>query len=284
MLAYLRALQQSPASAEARRRLQAIEAMSEMLRRQIRIWFSMGSVVVKQITWASPACILESIIQHEAIHEIPTWDHLKQRLGPGRLCFAVFHQSMPYEVLTFVEVALQTGVTTNAQLILDDPSPSGVNHATGVSHDTAMFYSITSTQPGLKGIDLGNYLIKWAVKEMTLLRHADWIADPAIAQRVRPLLMRLAARYLLEAKRPGHPATVYDPVANFHIRNGAMVRQLLWRGDTSQRALSQSFGIMVNYQYTLDAVEANTVAYVRRGAVAVHPRQQDPDLAATVLD
>jgi malonyl-CoA decarboxylase len=78
--------------------------------------------------------------------------------------------------------------------------------------------------------------------------------------------MRLAARYLVTASKGGRP---YDPVARFHLGNGARIERLNYLADTSARGRQQSYGLMVNYLYDPDTIEANVEAFSRGGEIAV---------------
>lgn len=260
-------------------------------------WFNRGFLVLRQITWESPAKLLEKIIDYEAVHEIGDWEALRARIDPpDRRCFAFFHPAMPDEPLIFVQVALVKGLPGSVQALLDpdrelrDPAAA----------DTATFYSISNCQAGLKGISFGNSLIKQVVEllrqELPHLRTfvtlspipglGAWLAEAAadgdgaaeaLVQLSRTpgarfddpaaqALRRAAARYLLEAKDPrGRPR---DPVARFHLGNGAQVHEVHARADLSPRGLKQSCGAMVNYLYDPEAVEQNHEDYAARHSVA----------------
>ena len=101
---------------------------------------------------------------------------------------------------------------------------------------------------------------------LRLLDRPEWVDDLRIAAALREPLLRLAARYLLHARAPSGRAL--DPVAHFHLSNGARVEQLDWLGDRSPKGLQQSAGIMVNYLYRLGDIEANHEAYRDEGRVA----------------
>jgi malonyl-CoA decarboxylase len=266
-------------------------------------WFNPGFLELHQITWDSPAQLLEKIIQHEAVHAIDGWDDLRRRLQPDRRCYAFFHRQLPGEPLIFVEVALLPGIATDVGLLIDKKSEV----ASSKTFKTAIFYSISNCQPGLKGVSLGNFLIKRVaqklIEEMPSLKQfstlspipgfTQWLEqgahlpsfdatpaqlkrfDAAIAcvglggkkwsERLREgwlpssctpeqkqALMRLGAIYLRHytLEKRG------DAVAKFHLANGATLFQLNWAGDVSKKGLQQSAGLMVNYLYELDKVEA----------------------------
>lgn len=238
-------------------------------------WFNRGFLVLRPINWASPADILEKIIAYEAVHAIDSWDDLRRRLKPrDRRCFGFFHPSMADEPLIFVEVALTKGIPNSIQnLLADEREAINAEEA-----DTAVFYSISNCQSGLAGISFGNSLIKQVVADLskdlpgltnfvtlspipnlnrwrshseqeTIISNNDQIDDQT-----------LAAHYLLEAKRnDGMP---FDPVARFHLGNGAMVHAVHANADTSENGLKQSNGTMVNYLYDLSQISQNHEKFV----------------------
>ena len=241
-------------------------------------WFNRGFLVLRPITWGSPAHILEKIISYESVHAIQSWDDLRRRLQPDdRRCFAFFHPAMPDEPLIFVEVALTRGTPNSIQTILSETHRS----LAAVDADTATFYSISNCQAGLAGISFGNSLIKTVVQHLlrdlpqiktfvTLspipglvkwlneTNQFDVTADP---QKLAPL----AAHYLLEAKhRNGQPR---DAVARFHLNNGAFVEAVHADADNSANGLAQSCGVMVNYRYDLTKISANHEAYANQQSV-----------------
>ena len=241
-------------------------------------WFNRGFLVLRPITWGSPAHILEKIISYESVHAIQSWDDLRRRLQPDdRRCFAFFHPAMPDEPLIFVEVALTRGTPNSIQTILSETHGS----LAAVDADTATFYSISNCQAGLAGISFGNSLIKTVVQHLlrdlpqiktfvTLspipglvewlneINQFDVASDPQI-------LAPLAAHYLLEAKhRNGQPR---DAVARFHLNNGAFVEAVHADADISANGLAQSCGVMVNYRYDLTKISANHEAYANQQSV-----------------
>lgn len=258
-------------------------------------WFNRGFLVLRRIHWSSPANILEKVIRYEAVHEIHDWDDLRRRIDPvDRRCYAFFHPALPDEPLIFVEVALTDGIPgAIAPLLAKDRVPVPIERAR-----TAVFYSISNTQRGLAGISFGNFLIKQVVEELrrelpkldsfvtlspvpgfmrwlkrepelplgdderALLAHLDddnWINDPELVEKLRAVIEPLAAYYFLKAKNPrGKPV---DPVARFHLGNGARLEQINWLGDVSPKGLRESAGVMVNYLYRLDDIEKNHEAY-----------------------
>lgn len=256
-------------------------------------WFNRGFLVLRQITWESPASLLEKIIEYEAVHEIGDWEALRARVDPkDRRCFAFFHPAMPDEPLIFVEVALVKGVPGSVQALLaDERTPLDPAQA-----DTATFYSISNCQKGLQGISFGNSLIKQVVallqQELPHLRQfvtlspipglSGWLRERAAAgdgsaqtlldapgtldEAGQTRLRQLAAHYLLEVRdKRDRPR---DPVARFHLNNGALVHEIHAQGDLSPRGLKQSCGAMVNYLYDIDQVETHHENYATQGKIA----------------
>lgn len=136
------------------------------LRHLFASWFNRGFLELRRIDWQTSAAILEKLIAHEAVHEIQGWDDLRRRLAPDRRCFAFFHPALPDEPLIFVEVALVSGLAGSVQNLLarDTGEASQIAHA--ASADSAIFYSISNCQDGLRGISFGNFLIKQVVEEL----------------------------------------------------------------------------------------------------------------------
>jgi len=237
-------------------------------------WFNRGFLVLRPINWESPAHILEKIIAYEAVHAISSWDDLRRRLEPAdRRCFAFFHPAMPDEPLIFVEVALTQGVPNSIQsLLAEDRMAIAADQA-----NTAVFYSISNCQKGLASISFGNSLIKQVaadlaaampdlttfvtlspIPSLSIWREEQGLQPP---DRNDPELARdLAAYYLLHAKAKGDQP--FDPVARFHLGNGAMVHAIHAEADLSDKGMAQSDGVMVNYLYDLDQVGSNHELYV----------------------
>ena len=276
----------------------------------LQSWFNRGFLVLRRIDWQTPASILEKIIEYEAVHEIDGWDDLRRRLNPAdRRCFGFFHPSLIDEPLIFVEVALTDHVAEDIQSLLAPAAP--MKAGDGPLPTTAVFYSISNCQDGLRGVSFGNFLIKQVVDELKkefdslktfvtlspVPRFAGWLeavrkgemsngldlsgAERAVLRRLdeplwweqreedeelRDLVMALAAHYFLDAKGPtGRPV---DPVARFHLGNGARLEKINWLADTSIRGLKQSHGLMVNYLYDPREIEANHEAFANLGQIA----------------
>ncbi|MDJ0685897.1 MAG: malonyl-CoA decarboxylase [Alphaproteobacteria bacterium] len=295
------------------------------MQRLLASWFDIGFLSLTRITWESPAALLEKLIEYEAVHEIRSWTDLRNRLDSDRRLFAFFHPRMPMEPLIFVEVALVKGIAGSVQALLDEDAPV---LAPDVA-DTAIFYSISNSQAGLKGVSFGNFLIKRVVEELKnespnlrafatlspipgfkrwldraiaeglsgmmsaserrllksalgdafkkgdlprLLAGPDWRAKPETADALRPMLMRLCARYLLQEKRGAEPL---DPVARFHLNNGAQLDRINWLGDVSDKGMRESAGMMVNYLYKLSEIERNHERYAKNAFITASSQVKD---------
>ncbi|MBX3528756.1 MAG: malonyl-CoA decarboxylase [Rhodoblastus sp.] len=264
-------------------------------------WFNRGFLVLRRIDWSTPASILERIIRYEAVHEIHDWDDLRRRIDPpDRRCYAFFHPALTDEPLIFVEVALAEQIPgAIAPLLAHDRAPVAPERAR-----TAVFYSISNCQKGLAGVTFGNFLIKQVVEELrrelprmetfvTLspvpgfrawlanaedapidpealplvasLDDPSWTSEPEQAERLRKIVEPLAAHYFLKARLPD--GRVVDPVARFHLGNGARLERINWMGDLSRKGLKESGGVMVNYLYDLDEIEKNHEAFANQGEV-----------------
>ncbi|MGE3065430.1 MAG: malonyl-CoA decarboxylase [Hyphomicrobiaceae bacterium] len=278
------------------------------LKHLLQSWFNRGFLVLRRIDWQTPAAILEKIIAYEAVHEIQGWDDLRRRLDPAdRRCFAFFHPSLVDEPLIFVEVALMDDIPDGIERVLNEERKIDGD----AEPSTAVFYSISNCQEGLRGISFGNFLIKQVVEELAKERaslkmfvtlspvpqFARWLehrladdgaqmitpADRTVLQvlkdpswmeecdedtegPLRDSVLALAAEYFLRAKAAdGRPV---DPVARFHLGNGARLERINWRGDPSEKGLREAHGLMVNYRYDLKEIEKNHEAYVNDGVVA----------------
>jgi malonyl-CoA decarboxylase len=283
---------------KANKELAAVDSDLQLL---LETWFNRGFLKIRKIDWRTPAHILEKLIAYEAVHEMDGWDDLRRRLEDDRRCFAFFHPALEDEPLIFVEVALVDGLATAVQPLLA-PKPAELKPA-----DTAIFYSISNCQKGLKGISFGNFLIKQVVmelqQELPKLKHfatlspipgfsrwldsqlassdsayvtaedkavisslnQGWHLDATSSEPAKETLMRLCLHYLVEQKRGKLPL---DPVARFHLGNGARVEQLNWLGDISANGISQSYGMLANYGYKLNHVEENHEAFVNQNVIA----------------
>ncbi|TNB46220.1 decarboxylase [Martelella lutilitoris] len=231
-------------------------------------WFNRGFLVLRRISWESPADILEKIIRYEAVHAISSWEELRRRVAPeDRRCFAFFHPAMPGEPLIFVEVALTKGIASSVQALLSEVHPP----LAADQADTAIFYSISNCQPGLAGISFGNSLIKQVVNDLAaelpqlstfatlspMPLFSRWLSGQGLSPErlTNPQLLCAAAQYLMSAQRDG--GRHYDPVARFHLGNGALVHAVHADADLSERGQRESCGVMTNYLYDLSSIEQN---------------------------
>jgi malonyl-CoA decarboxylase len=249
----------------------ALEPLDVDFRHLFASWFNRGFLVLRPINWDSPAGILEKIIAYEAVHAIDSWDDLRRRLQPeDRRCFGFFHPAMADEPLIFVEVALTKGVPNSVQTLLTEDR-AGIEEENA---DTAVFYSISNCQAGLAGISFGNSLIKQVAADLSrdlpnlktfvtlspIPKLSDWLNAAQVGTLGTGKDRALAAHYLLEAKRPdGMP---FDPVARFHLGNGALVHAVHADADKSENGRRQSNGAMVNYLYNLSQIAQNHEKFV----------------------
>jgi len=292
--------------------------LEEDLKHMLASWFDVGFLELKSITWDAPASLLEKLAQYEAVHAVRHWSDIKNRMAADRRCYAFFHHQMPNEPIIYVWVALVKGISDNVQALLDirnreveEPDEA----------DTAVFYSISNAQAGLKGISFGNFLIKrvvnalaqdfeniktfvtlspipgfcaWMQKQLAergtdLLLKTErkglesvldepveqafplmckdqslWYRNQKREKAIRAPLMRLCAVYLSEAK---NGTNALDPVAHFHLSNGASMERINWLADTSSKGFKQSAGMMINYLYKTSRIEKNHEAYSSGGKV-----------------
>jgi malonyl-CoA decarboxylase len=280
----------------------ALKPLENDLKDLLASWFDLGFLEMRRISWDAPASLLEKLGHYEAVHEVRGWSDLKNRLDVDRRCFAFLHPAMPDEPLIFVEVALTAEMSGNMAALLDQRAPV-TDPALATN---AIFYSISNCQRGLDGISFGNALIKRVVQELTrefrhirtfvtlspMPRFRDWLEsqsgpgdsgdlplkamftnrgwarDTSAAATLKTPLLELAAHYLIEAKR-GKRA--FDPVAHFHLSNGARLERLNWLADTSARGMRESAGMMANYLYRLDQIDDNQTAYATDGRVVANP-------------
>lgn len=268
-------------------------------------WFNRGFLVLRKIDWSTPASILEKIIRYEAVHAIHDWDDLRRRIdSPDRSCYAFFHPALIDEPLIFVEVAYTREIPGAITPILAaDREPLEPSRATtavfysisnclrglsGVSFGNFLIKQVVedirremprlttfvtlSPVPGFadwlrreRMAETSQALREDDKLAFAVLDREDWWTKPELVEKVREPLMRAIAWYFLHAKTArGLPR---DPVARFHLGNGARLERLDFLGDTSQRALRQAHGFMVNYQYDLDDIEKNHEAFAEQRAV-----------------
>ncbi len=281
-------------------------------------WFNPGFLEMRKVDWNSPARLLEKVIRHEAVHEVDGWDDLQRRLEPDRRLFAFFHPQLPDEPLIFVEVALLPEMPAAiAPLINKSAKPLAIDQS-----KVAAFYSISNCEPGLRGVSLGNFLIKRVAEhlksELPQIRtfctlspipgFAAWLGSRPDLENL-PGLKRGAGALLVAARQQLQEAAgddlsglhssagidklgedgeaallalcsaylIYvsptadgDPVARFHLDNGARLERLNPRGNLARKGIKQSSGLMVNYLYDLNRIEPSHEKFVQ-GEV-VHSR------------
>lgn len=292
-----------------------LEVIEADLAHLLGSWFNPGFLRMKRVDWNSPAQLLEKIIHHEAVHAIDGWDDLRRRLQPDRRCFAFFHPQLPDEPLIFVEVALLPDMPEAIAPLIDKVSTPLMPDRFRV----AAFYSISNCEPGLRGVSLGNFLIKTVAQQLQrelprlktfctlspipgfaswLLSEPDLAALPQVKKNAAAeleaaleKLRKLCKGDLAALQAPGvhehttdddlsalrllcsayllclSPTPAGDPVARFHLDNGARLERLNPRGNMSAKGLRQSFGLMVNYMYDLAKVESSHAKF-RQGEVA----------------
>ncbi|WP_265919494.1 malonyl-CoA decarboxylase domain-containing protein [Cupriavidus nantongensis] len=284
------------------RRMPGLRPLDDDLEGLFSNWFDVGLLELQPITWDSPASLLEKLIRYEAVHEIASWTDLRNRLDSDRRCYAFFHPRIPREPLIFVEVAFAPEMAADVHTLLDEAAP--LEDLRRVKW--AIFYSISNTQAGLRGVSFGNFLLKRVIEEVQrefpkvkqfatlspIPGFADWLrkqdgeavarvlgdkrlarwserhgdapadgaawlealAPDAADAVVRDTALTLAAYFLVRERNQSMPA---DPVARFHLGNGACVERLNWGADLSRKGRSQSCGMMVNYLYVPEALDDN---------------------------
>ncbi|MFN7710817.1 MAG: malonyl-CoA decarboxylase domain-containing protein [Curvibacter sp.] len=292
------------------KRLLALDVEMEYM---FSTWFDVGFLELRRISWDSPASLVEKLIKYEAVHDIRGWEDVKNRLDSDRRCYGFFHPRLPDEPLIFVEVALGDSMAASITPLLDErAAASDLERASW-----AIFYSISNTQPGLRGVSFGDSLIKPVVEtlgqEFARLRHfstlspipglrkwlgqsvarlleltpeaqrlelgralgvespgaahvlqaLDYVATLDTRAPLRRWLLQCAAHYLGRELDQGRPL---DPVARFHLGNGARVERLNWMGDPSPKGLQQSYGLMVNYLYDLKRLDRHR-AQLQEGTI-----------------
>lgn len=284
------------------KRLLALDAELENL---FSTWFDVAFLELRTISWDSPASLIEKLIKYEAVHDIRSWADLKNRLDSDRRCYGFFHPSLPNEPLIFVEVALLDEIADSIMPLLDETAANADLHKASV----AIFYSISTTQTGLRGVSFGDSLIKrvvetlraefpklktfatlspipgfrsWLAKNLesllekltdkelsqlgralsfeppssihvlAALEQPDTLESLSAKSPLREFLSRCAAQYLGRAK---DGEMVLDPVARFHLGNGARIERINFYADPSVKGIRQSHGMMVNYLYDLKRID-----------------------------
>jgi malonyl-CoA decarboxylase len=265
-----------------------LEILAADLGHLLTSWFNRGFLALERIDWRSPAAVLQKLIEYEAVHQIQGWHDLRRRLEADRLCYAFFHSALGEEPLIFIEVALTRGMSDRVQPLLDPDAAVDDPQAA----DSAIFYSITNCQEGLRGVPFGSLLIKQVVEDLgkSLPRirtfatlspipgFRKWLAGacPGLDRgkldlQMRRRLVPLCAHYLVHEKRGEEPL---DSVARFHLKNGARLDRINWLADTSATGIKQSAGLMANYVYDIADLERNHELYARSGQVVCSRRVQ----------
>ena len=271
------------------------------LRHLFKAWFNPGFLKLERITWETKATILEKIIKYERVHLMKDMSDLKRRLGEDRRFFSYFHPALEDEPIIFVQVALTKGLGKSIQEIM---KPSSVGEK---NFDTATFYSISNCQEGLSRVTLGHFLIKrviyeiqeelpniknfgtlspipgfadWfnyldenkiktilgdAYNDVSFLKSSDFrVGDVRILSNKKSIT-KLVAHYLIKEKdSEGFPI---GDVTRFHLRNGALINDIVINANVSEAGFKRSFGIMVNYLYELNNIEKNHEEFVNKKEV-----------------
>ncbi|VDM95725.1 unnamed protein product [Thelazia callipaeda] len=311
----------------------ALRPVESCLRDLLTLWFCQSNLRLQQLKVDSPIEILDKVMKYEAVHPIASLLDMKRRLGPNRRCFVFMHEAMSFEPLIVVYVAFMQNFAKSMEEIMNVTNII----ANESLNNTAVFYSISSIQPGLRGIDLGNMIIKRVIAEILntnphirtfgtlspmphfrswllrslkcaapsgdviderlmaiceenesfkgdinmpelvrlfLLNHLNQInlekrPESMRLEEISEIIMHLALRYLVEIKHTG-TGRVFDPVENFHLRNGAEIYSINWKADTTTKGMERSYGLMVNYRYRLDLVAKYADQYIKKGEIAVN--------------
>ena len=263
-----------------------LKTLDAGLLKLFKYWFNSSFLVLEKIDWSTPANVLEKIIEYEAVHEINSWDDLRARLAPNdRQCFAFFHPLIPEDPLIFVEVALTNGIPESIESVIkidrDEIEYNKIN--------TAVFYSISNCQDGLAGISFGNFLIKKVAHKLkqeiseidkfvtlspvpNLMRWMENHAPVTYENCINKInddenLLKKTFLYLTESNRDDNLPN--DPVARFHLGNGAILHKINLHGDQSKKGMAQSHGVMINYLYDLDIVEKNHELFFKNKEVVL---------------
>jgi malonyl-CoA decarboxylase len=271
-----------------------------------RSWFNRGFLRLERIDWRTSAMVLEKLIEYEAVHAIQGWRDLRRRLAADRRCFGFFHPQLRDEPLIFIEVALTRGMSAQVQPLIDINSPVGApaqadcaifysitncqEGLRGTSFGNLLIKQVAEDLkrefPHLKTFATLSPIPafrRWLARTETQVRLAvgpnaeerlallgritesGWHAGE-VPEPLQKLLTRLGAWYLLNAKQKDGDEP-FDPVARFHLGNGAALERLNWLGDTSAQGMERSAGMMVNYVYRLEDVEYNHERYFADRAV-----------------
>ncbi|KAK5579517.1 hypothetical protein RB653_009201 [Dictyostelium firmibasis] len=246
--------------------------------------------------------IWRQIVENEAVHPyenpLNPIDEIKQRTGKNRTCLVLFHPLLPNMPLMSLYIAFTNGIPNNMQIIENNnPSTTTTTTTNKINDndfiDSAIFYSISSLHKGLGGVNLGHILITKAVEFIRLDKpeiknfctlsplprfrkylskshpqFVEHIKDRASLEEVKPQLQSLALNYIFKEK--SKPNRVFDPVCNFHLKNGASIYRLNWDADESEKRIDESYGIMINYLYEIEKLESNSKNYIEKGTVSTN--------------
>uniref|UniRef100_A0A452UKN9 Malonyl-CoA decarboxylase n=1 Tax=Ursus maritimus TaxID=29073 RepID=A0A452UKN9_URSMA len=294
------------------------QEMNGVLKGMLSEWFSSGFLSLERVTWHSPCEVLQKISESEAVHPVKNWMDMKRRVGPYRRCYFFSHCAAPEEPLVVLHVALTGEISSNIQAIVKDCPPADTEERSKIS--AAIFYSISLTQPGLQGVELGTVLVKRVLKELqkefphlgtfsslspipgftkwllgllnsqakehgrselftdseckeiteitggpinetlkVFLSSSEWVKSERLVRALQAPLMRLCAWYLYGEK---HRGFALNPVANFHLQNGATIWRINWMADASLKGITSSCGLMVNYRYYPGETATNSTSYL----------------------
>ena len=262
-----------------------LRPLDASLLKLFKYWFNPSFLVLEKIDWSTPANVLEKIIEYEAVHEINSWKDLRSRLAPNdRQCFAFFHPLVPEDPLIFVEVAFTKEIPESIENIINiDREELNLEDI-----NTAVFYSISNCQDGLSGISFGNFLIKKVAHKLKqeiqglnkfvtlspipgfmkwMEKNSPLAYEKFLYEAQDEVLLKNSLIYLTESNREdGLPN---DPVARFHLGNGAILHKINLHADLSTKGIKQSHGTMVNYLYDLDIVEKNHEQFYKDKVVII---------------
>ena len=277
------------------------------LRRLLDRWFDAGLLTLSQINWDSPASLLEKLVEYEAVHAVTSWGDLKNRLRSDRRLFAFQHPGLPNDLLIFVEVALVSGLAnsvddllnTSAPIIDSDQTDTAIFYSISNCQDglagvrlgdfliKKVVTELSREQPSLKTFATLSPIPgfrRWLEEKLeqpnffdleeetksalqTALKNPKWGAETQVVSQLREALPKLGAHYLLLAKR-GRRAS--DPVANFHLSNGARIERIVFGANQQDVAQDRALGMMVNYRYEISKIEDRHDAYVHDGIIDAH--------------
>ena len=262
------------------------DQLEHALHHVISLWSRSSFLSFKQITIDTPEELVDNIIRSEAVHPVSGKEEFYRRVTSGK-CFAVTHDLLsPNLPISMVYCAPIAYFPTHIQPIL---AGAGFKANKLHSPSTACFYSISNAHVGFGGTEVSHQLIKFAVSSLRskfptfhtfvtlspIPQFRKWLVNSNrtfrdkltdYSLKERRELLSECARYLATAKRG---TQALDPVANFHLKNGATLRKINWLANTSERGMAQSFGIMANYLYDLEELENNRANYLSKGSVCL---------------